>query len=105
MGKKIDSVGGSGRGQKAVARIDDPNRPDCPSCGGFMRSDGKHQWMCNDEACGKKVVKAPKRSVEDFTKQWGFDIEAAEKYAQKCQKYKRLIVTSAQNNTPLFQPF
>jgi len=102
-----NSPGGSGRGNKGTAVIDDPDRPQCPDCGGFMASDGRKKplWKCTD--CGKKLAKkgAFRRSVDDFTKQWGFDIEAAEKYAQSCQKYKRIIVTSAQNNTPLFHPF
>ena len=93
---------GSGRGNKDQAVIDDPYRPDCPVCGGFMESSGK-DWHC--KKCGKYLRKNPKRIPKDFYVRWGFDTDKAEKHARRCEKKKRLIVTSAQNNTPVDKAF
>lgn len=94
--------GGSGRGKKGVEVISDPTRPECKRCGGFMKSNGAKDWQCSD--CGYNQVKAPKRQ-DDFLTSWGFDTERAENHAKKCEKKKRIIVTSAQNNTDVFSPF
>ena len=91
--------GGSGRGNKGVAVIDDPSRPDCKHCGGFMRAN-QTQWACT--ICGRKVernYKTVRATPDDFYDVWGFDTDRAERHAAKCHKGKRLIVTSAQNNT------
>ena len=96
--------GGSGRGNKGRAVIDDPSRPDCDKCGGWMKSDGKKQWRCTE--CGYHQIKdRNKKKHDDFRTTWGFDIEAAEKHARRCEKNKRLIVTSAQNNTSVDKRF
>ncbi len=97
------SSGGSGRGNKGVAVLD-IERPQCPLCSGFMKSDGKKQWMCSD--CGKKLVKNSKK--DDRINQYlsaGFDTIAATKHARRCERQVRLIVTSAQHNTPIHSSF
>lgn len=94
----MGSVGGSGRGNKGVTRVDDPERPDCPECDGFMKSDGKKQWRCAE--CAKVVTKAKlSNSIKNYNEALGFDPNLAEAHAKKCAKGKRLIITSAQNNS------
>lgn len=91
-------MAGSGRGNKGVSVIDDPNRPDCPACGSYMKSNGK-DWTCTE--CRKHIRKRRKTAAEpdDFFNIWGFDVGAAESYAKECRQADRIIVTSAQNNT------
>lgn len=102
MAKKINSPGGSGAGNKGKAVIQDPERPECHRCGGFMRSN-KDEWRCTDTDCGASVLKIKKdASIRAYNESLGFDPEPAERHAQKCKKKKRLIVTSAQNNSPVF---
>jgi hypothetical protein len=63
-----------------------------------MKSNGKKDWKC--QSCGschqKSFIKGPR---DDFRVSWGFDTDSAEKHARRCEKGKRLLVTSAQNNT------
>lgn len=81
--------------------LEGDERPDCPDCGGFLKSDGKKDWKCT--ACGSYHRKEKRKKVKKrklpFSQIAGFDTARAEKHAVKCGKRKRLIVTSAQNNT------
>ena len=95
---KKKSPGGSGRGNKGVVVNDTMERPDCPDCGGFMKSNGKKDWECTE--CNRHVQKVKKdESIKAYNETLGFDIDLAEAHAKKCQKGKRLIITSAQNNS------
>ena len=95
---KKKSPGGSGRGNKGVIVDDSIERPDCPECGGFMKSNGKKDWACTE--CGKHVQKVKKdEGIKAFNDSLGFDPILAIDHARKCEKGKRLIVTSAQNNS------
>lgn len=95
---------GSGRGNKGQAVIDD-ERPSCPVCDGFMKSNGK-QWTCTDPTCRKAVLKVKVTDLYDeYRIKWGFETGPAEAHARACEKKKRLIVTSAQNNTDVDLPF
>ena len=99
-------AGGSGRGKKEVAVLDDPNRPDCPDCGGWMKSGGKKDWRCTN--CGRRLKKEKNiKNINNsnFENILGFDAKKAEDHARKCEKKKRLIVTSAQNNTEVNNKF
>lgn len=93
---------GSGRGNRGVAVVQDETRPDCPECGGWMKSDGK-DWNCT--SCDKHLRKDSRRGSksrkkkDDFFNTWGFNTAAASAYAADCHQAERIIVTSAQNNT------
>ena len=102
--KKINSPGGSGRGHKGRTVVDDPNRPEeCSRCGGFMKSSGE-SWRCTE--CGYKPRKHTlDASIKAFNESLGFDPDVAEAHAQACAKGKRLIVTSAQNNSEVDRRF
>lgn len=90
------SPGGSGRGNKGHCVVQG-DRPDCHECGGFMKSNGK-DWQCTE--CGASVRKVKHdQSIKDFNESLGFDPDLAEKHAKKCGRAKRLIITSAQNNS------
>lgn len=94
-------MAGSGRGNKGACVLQDPNRPDCPYCGAFMKSKGK-DWNCT--SCNASLRKIERRRqrrsmAEKFNDCAGFDIEAAKRYADSCHQAERVIVTSAQNNT------
>jgi len=96
--------GGSGRGNIGTAVVD-TDRPDCPLCGGFLHSEGK-RWYC--KACNYGPLKEHKKSnaISRLRKEpAGFDTVAAEKHARRCEKGKRLVVTSAQNNTDVNPEF
>ena len=100
--KKYNSPGGSGRGNKGVFTIDG-ERPGCPLCGETMTS-SKDRWRC--KPCRKSQTKVYKErggeminSQRAFESSWGFDRERAVAHAMKCEKGKRLIVTSVQNNS------
>jgi len=94
----IKAVGGSGRGNKGSAVLDIPDRPNCPYCSGFVKSNGSH-WKCTP--CNAKFKKESRRNVlrRMEERESGFDEVAAEKHARKCEKGQRLIVTCAQHNT------
>jgi len=98
--------GGSGRGNIGVASVHIPDRPECWVCGGFMKSNGKNLWACTSKECGKKMKKQPNR-ISQHHKQppAGYDIASATAYARKCEKPKRILVTSAQHNTPIHEGF
>lgn len=116
-GKKIKSVGGSGRGNRGVSRLDDPLRPDCPRCGGFMKSNGKRgktrksaEWKCTE--CGKYVSKnvVEEDVMNEEFKRLGYDVDKAEERAKYIEsRYKNgcksFVITSAQNNTGEFKAF
>lgn len=94
-------AGGSGRGNKGYSIIQDENRPDCPACGGFMKSNVT-KWRCTDKQCDKSISKRIATMFNQQLKEvfnWGFDTEKATLHARRCETGKRLIVTSAQNNT------
>lgn len=94
---KSKSPGGSGRSRKGVIVNDDTPRPDCHECGGFMRSHGK-EWHCTE--CNARVLKVKKDAgINRYNDSLGFDIKQAEAHALKCAKGKRIIITSAQNNS------
>ena len=101
-GKKINSKGGSGRGMKGVTVNNDEERPDCPICGGFMKSSGS-EWNCTDQydgGCIKWITKSPADGgIKNYNESLGFDTDAAEAHARGCEKGQRLILTSAQNNS------
>lgn len=94
--------GGSGRGNKGVSMITDPNRPDgCPICQGYMKSSGKNRWRCTN--CDKQLAKNPiAAQIEKYNKNLGFNPELAEAHARRCEKADVLILTSAQNNSQTF---
>jgi len=101
--KKINSPGGSGRGRKGVIINDEIPRPDCHECGAFMRSHTR-DWLCTE--CGACVLKINKdESIKSYNETLGFDPDEAEKHAKKCAKGKRLIITSAQNNSEVDYKF
>lgn len=103
---------GRNGGQPNKANIGD-ERPDCPECEGFMKSDGA-DWKCVDTSCGRYVKKNPKtrnrQERDEGANQFGYDVEAAERraeyirerYAKGC---KNFVVVSAQNNTRVFKGF
>lgn len=96
--------GGSGRGNKGVTVVHH-DRPPCPECGGFMTSKGI-RWKCTDceynprKSSIENTVK--QKSINKFEASYGFDLALAEQHARECEKYDRLIVTSAQNNSQVF---
>lgn len=100
---------GSGRGNRGVAMIDDPMRPDgCPWCGSFVVSWGSKDWRCSNKECGYSMKKVSKRTgaIKRMAHAGaGFDTDAAAKHAKLCANKKRVIVTSAQHNTPLHEGF
>ena len=72
-------------------------RPDCPNCGNFMKSSGK-DWKCT--SCSTSIQKVKRDTgIKNYNESLGFDPESAEKHAIKCSKGKRLLITSAQNNS------
>lgn len=80
---------------------DEMERPDCPECDGFMKSDGARQWQCTE--CGKNLTKVRQDdSIKAFNDSKGFDTARAEAHARKCEKKHTLIITSAQNNSEVF---
>ena len=81
------------------------NRPSCHKCGGFMRSDGACGWRCTECAAWKEKDDSPRKKQDNEVFDWGFDTEKATEHARKCEKGKRLIVTTAQNNTDLHSEF
>lgn len=63
-----------------------------------MKSNGYREWKCTE--CGKAVVKVRNdQSIKDYNDSLGFNSVQAEKHAAKCARGKRLIITSAQNNS------
>ena len=102
-GKNPNHPGGSGRGMKGVMRVDDPDRPDaCARCGGFMKSKGA-SWACTNSECGHMPRKVTlDSSIKKYNETIGFDPDTAEAHARQCEKPKRLILTSAQNNSEVF---
>lgn len=101
---KHTSPGGAGRGNRGVGVIDDPDRPDCPECGGWMKSKGQREWKCIE--CNKAIVKTRlDQSIKAYNESLGFDVTLAEAHAEACAKGKRLLVTSAQNNSEVDQKF
>jgi hypothetical protein len=106
-------MAGSGRGNKGINVIDDPNRPECHKCGGFMKSDGvkRPRWRCT--SCNASRVKSYQRLPpsdvleQEQENRWGYDTDKAEAYVQKIlnSNKKRYVITSAQNNTEPFQAF
>jgi hypothetical protein len=105
---------GSGRGNKGVSVVKDATRPDCHRCGSFMSSHGARQWECTNKECGACVAKNPKRpqyaKEVEFYNTLGYDGSDAKAQAKLLRKlYKkgqrRFVVTSAQNNTQVFEPF
>ena len=102
-------MAGSGRGNVGVSVVDDPNRPDCPKCAGFMRSKG-NRWCCT--SCKKEYLKNGIRNsiINKEMEKDGYDREAAEAYAKSIEGAyemgcKSFVITSAQNNTPAFKAF
>jgi hypothetical protein len=64
-----------------------------------MKSGGK-RWKCTEPECGKEILKVTHdQSIKKFNDSLGFDRDKAEAHALKCTKGKRLLVTSAQNNS------
>lgn len=98
----MKSKGGSGRGNKGFTVVDDPYRPDeCVHCGGFMKSNGQRDWKCSE--CGRTLNKNKlDAEIEKYNKSLGFDPIPAEAHARRCEKGKRLIITSCQNNSETF---
>ena len=101
-------AGGSGRGNSEIQVIEG-DRPDCPRCGGFMKSNGKKDWFC--VGCGRTVKKQPKREeLDEGGNEFGYDVQKAEeradfirkRYAAGCKKF---VIVSAQNNTNVFRGF
>jgi len=101
-GKKINSKGGSGRGNKGVIVNGDIERPECPKCSGFMKSNGD-KWKCTDSTeagCNLQIIKVKKdEQINNYNNSLGFDIDSAEGHAKECANGQRLIITSAQNNS------
>ena len=99
----MKSKGGSGRGNKGVAVIDDPTRPDCPLCGGFMKSKSGNRWLCTSSECEFESVSKRKAKLGKLitmrATSYHYPRDAALAYAQECQQATRLIVTCGQNNT------
>jgi hypothetical protein len=92
--------GGSGRGKTEVIVNDEIARPDCHECGNFMRSHGP-EWHCT--TCNARCLKVKKdEGIKAYNDSKGFDVARAESHARKCEKKKRLIITSAQNNSECF---
>ena len=101
---KPKQMPGSGRGNRGVVVNQEMDRPDCPECGGFMKSNGVKMWCCTD--CGKKLTKVTKdEGIKRFNDALGFDPIPAEALARKCEKSKRIIISSAQNNSELDHSF
>jgi len=93
---------GSGRGNKAVAVISG-KRPDCPRCGGFLKSNGSNRWLCT--SCNFNPTKSMRNTMLATDMSWGFDTETAERHARRCERPVRLLVTSAQHNTKVHAGF
>lgn len=100
------SPGGSGRGKKGHAVIDG-ERPSCPECDGFMKSNGKRDWKCTNSQCGIFVVKNPVYGRGRFNRVefHGYPRREALQRAADISQAERIIVTSAQNNTDVCQAF
>ncbi len=103
-------AGGAGRGNKGVTVVEDDNRPECPQCSGFMKSNGSREWMCTE--CGKRLNKttAIKHLEEEEFNRWGYDTDLAEANAARIQSLfakgkRKFVITSAQNNTGVFNAF
>ena len=99
-------VAGSGRGNSGVNVLHDV-RPDCPKCGGFLKSKGR-RWLCINKDCRHNPVKHPTKNttiIQAANLTDGFNTTLAEKHARKCEKFRRIIVTSAQHNTGVHDEF
>jgi ribosomal protein S27AE len=94
-------VGGAGRGNSGVIKNDTIPRPDCPKCGGFLKSSAENRWRCT--SCGHNPRKIKKdEGIKDYNDSLGFNPVEAEALARRCEQGTRLIVTSAQNNSEAF---
>jgi len=95
-------MAGSGRGNAGVTVIDG-DRPQCDRCGGFMKSTGR-DWRCTN--CRHSVIKVYRQDARNkYAHSDGFDTAIATKHARRCEKPVRLLVTSAQHNTPVHEGF
>jgi len=88
------------KAKKSNKELEEIDRPECHKCNGWMKSDGKAGWRCTDCGAWREKDDSPRSKKQDNEmSNWGFDTDRATNHARKCEKGKRLIITSAQNNT------